>query len=136
MTKQPTQQTYERGHPPARPAESGLPLLVDDEMNESGNVDGTADYAVYGEVRASSGVSTLFRFTGEQHDAETGFTYLRARYANPEMGRFVSADTVQPNAPGTHPVSRPRYNFGLRGGELRCIFAVGLCAFRVRVSGF
>jgi RHS repeat-associated protein len=46
-------------------------------------------------------VSTLFRFTGEQHDTETGFTYLRARYANPSLGRFVSADTVQPNAPGT-----------------------------------
>jgi RHS repeat-associated protein len=66
--------------------------------DEAGDLDGTADYAVYGEVRASSGVSTLFRFTGEQHDSETGFTYLRARYANPALGRFVSADTVQPNA--------------------------------------
>jgi RHS repeat-associated protein len=69
--------------------------------DEAGDLDGTADYAVYGEVRASSGVSTLFRFTGEQHDTETGFTYLRARYANAALGRFTSADTVQPNAPGT-----------------------------------
>jgi RHS repeat-associated protein len=69
--------------------------------DEAGDLDGTADYAVFGEVRASSGVSTLFRFTGEQHDTETGFTYLRARYANPSLGRFVSADSVQPNAPGT-----------------------------------
>jgi RHS repeat-associated protein len=69
--------------------------------DEAGDLAGAADYAVFGEVRASSGVSTLFRFTGEQHDAETGFTYLRARYANPALGRFVSADTVQPNAPGT-----------------------------------
>jgi RHS repeat-associated protein len=69
--------------------------------DEAGDLDGTADYNVYGEVRASSGVSTLFRFTGEQHDGETGFTYLRARYADPALGRFVSADTVQPNAPGT-----------------------------------
>lgn len=69
--------------------------------DEAGDLDGTADYAVFGEVRASSGVSTLFRFTGEQHDTETGFTYLRARYANPALGRFISADSVQPNAPGT-----------------------------------
>jgi RHS repeat-associated protein len=82
--------------------------LVDDALgsvrgvtDEAGDLDGTADYNVYGEVRASSGVSTLFRFTGEQHDAETGFTYLRARYANAALGRFTSADTVQPNAPGT-----------------------------------
>ena len=64
--------------------------------DDAGDLVGSADYAVFGEVRASSGVSTLFRFTGEQHDAETGFTYLRARYHNPVLGRFISADSVQP----------------------------------------
>lgn len=58
-------------------------------------------YDVYGEVRASGGVSTLFRYTGEQLDGETGFTYLRSRYLNSPLARFTSADTVQPNAPGT-----------------------------------
>jgi RHS repeat-associated protein len=82
--------------------------LLDDALgsvrgvtDEAGELDGSADYNVFGEVRTSSGVSTLFRYTGELSDAETGFTYLRARYANPALGRFISADTVQPNAPGT-----------------------------------
>jgi RHS repeat-associated protein len=62
---------------------------------------GTADYDVFGAVRQSSGASSVFRFTGEQLDSETGFTFLRARYLNPALGRLTSADTVQPNAPGT-----------------------------------
>lgn len=40
-------------------------------------------------------------YTGEQFDAETGFTYLHARYLNSALGRFLSADSVQPNAPGS-----------------------------------
>ena len=31
---------------------------------------------------------------GEYFDAETGFIYLRARYMNPETGRFISEDPV------------------------------------------
>ena len=52
-------------------------------------------------MRASSGASSVFGFTGEQFDSETGFTFLRARYLDPRLGRFLSTDSVQPNAPGT-----------------------------------
>lgn len=83
-------------------------MLLDDAQgsvrgvtDEAGDLVGNSNYDVYGEVRASSGVSTLFRYTGEQLDAETGFTYLRARYLNSPLARFTSADAVQPNAPGT-----------------------------------
>ena len=67
----------------------------------SGALAGTADYAAFGDVRAQTGTASAFGFTGEQRDPETGFTYLRARYADPGTGRFLSADSVQPNAPGT-----------------------------------
>lgn len=69
----------------------------------AGSLTGSADFDVFGSVRASSGASgasSAFAFTGEQFDAETGFTYLRARYHNPVIGRFISADSVQPNARG------------------------------------
>ena len=67
----------------------------------AGSLVGTKDYDAFGAVRSSTGVSSPFGFTGEQSDGETGFTYLRARYLNPGLGRFTSADSVQPNAPGT-----------------------------------
>jgi RHS repeat-associated protein len=69
--------------------------------DDGGTLAGTADYDVFGEVRASSGASSVFGFTGEQFDSETGFTFLRARYLDPRLGRFLSMDSVQPNAPGT-----------------------------------
>ncbi len=69
--------------------------------NLAGALTGTADYDTFGAVRTSTGTGSAFGYTGEQFDAETGYTYLRARYLNPALGRFTSADTVQPNAPGT-----------------------------------
>jgi RHS repeat-associated protein len=52
-------------------------------------------------MRVSSGAGSVSGFTGEQFDAEAGFTFLRARYLDPRLGRFLSADSVQPNASGT-----------------------------------
>jgi RHS repeat-associated protein len=69
--------------------------------NGSGTVTGSASYDVFGAIRGQTGATSGFGFTGEQRDGTTGFTYLRARYHNPALGRFVSQDTVQPNAPGT-----------------------------------
>jgi RHS repeat-associated protein len=67
----------------------------------SGAVVGTRGFGVFGDTRAQSGVSSVFGFTGEQTDASTGLYYLRARYQSTSLGRFLAADTVQPNAPGT-----------------------------------
>ncbi|MGH9174621.1 MAG: RHS repeat-associated core domain-containing protein, partial [Vicinamibacterales bacterium] len=77
--------------------------------NGNGAVTGAADYDVFGNVRASSGSASIFGYTGEQHDSSTGLTYLRARMYNPSLGRFLSADTVQPNAPGTQGYNRYAY---------------------------
>jgi RHS repeat-associated protein len=66
-----------------------------------GALTGSADYEVFGGVRGTSTTGSVFGFTGEQMDAETGFVFLRARYLDPRTGRFLSRDTVQPNAPGT-----------------------------------
>lgn len=56
---------------------------------------------MFGAIRSQTGTTSDFGFTGEEHDGTTGFTYLRARYLSPVLGRFVSADTVSPNAYGT-----------------------------------
>jgi RHS repeat-associated protein len=80
--------------------------LLDDALgsvrgvtDDGGTLTAAADYNVFGSLR--NGDSFALGFTGEQADAETGLTYLRARYLDPAVGRFISADTVSPNAPGT-----------------------------------
>lgn len=51
------------------------------------------DYDAFGALRNTpTGLSNDRRFTGEQHDAETAYTYLRARYYDPALGRFISKD--------------------------------------------
>ncbi|MDQ6713913.1 MAG: hypothetical protein M3Z28_12100, partial [Candidatus Dormibacteraeota bacterium] len=68
--------------------------------NASGTIASSADYEVFGAVRAKTGSSGIFGFTGEQTDA-TAFSYLRARYLSPTTGRFLSLDSVQPNWVGS-----------------------------------
>jgi RHS repeat-associated protein len=63
--------------------------LVDD----SGDVTLAKEYEPYGEVLISTGgVSTEYGYAGEWTD-NTGMVYLRARYYNPTVGRFTTADT-------------------------------------------
>lgn len=51
------------------------------------------NYDVFGSIRTQSGSgSTSFKFTGEQTDDESGLIFLRARYYDPEIGRFISKD--------------------------------------------
>ena len=47
----------------------------------------------FGEVRTKTGpLSTGFVFTGEQRDGESDLYYLRARYYDPSIGRFLTQD--------------------------------------------
>jgi RHS repeat-associated protein len=68
--------------------------------DDTGTLVGTRSYESFGTPRTSSGASSLFGFTGEPTD-ETGLVYLRARSLDPPTGRFISADSVIPNASGT-----------------------------------
>jgi RHS repeat-associated protein len=65
-------------------------LLTD----ETGTESGTTTYGAWGGVRASSGTGSSFAFTGEETDP-FGLTYLRARYYDPNLGRFLQED-LQP----------------------------------------
>ncbi|NOU78471.1 RHS repeat protein [Paenibacillus sp. LMG 31459] len=40
-------------------------------------------------------ISNSFKYAGETYDPETGLYYLRARYYDPSMGRFLNEDTVE-----------------------------------------
>ncbi len=54
---------------------------------------GTYEYDVFGTVRAQTGATTEWSYTGEQNDP-TGLEYLRARYYDASTGRFLSQDPL------------------------------------------
>ncbi len=52
------------------------------QSDDLGEISGTADYDVRG-TELGSTTGSLFSWTGEQNDDETGLTYLRTRYYSP-----------------------------------------------------
>ena len=66
------------------------------EYDAFGNAtDGGADYMVLesGHMVWSATRNNQFRYCGEYFDQETDSYYLRARYYDPALGRFISEDT-------------------------------------------
>ena len=59
----------------------------------SGTISDEITYDAFGRVRERTGNSEIaHQYTGEQFDELTGLTYLRARYYDSEIGRFLSVD--------------------------------------------
>ncbi|QQR65359.1 hypothetical protein IPH92_02135 [Candidatus Kaiserbacteria bacterium] len=80
--------------------------------DSSGNLLNSYTYSPHGEVLSSEeGETNPYQFTSEQFDEETGLLYLRARYYDPETGRFISRDPVR----GTldNPLSQNPYVYSL-----------------------
>ena len=69
-------------------------------------------YAPYGEVRtdgAAVGGLTDFTYTGQQVDAQTGLMFYNARWYDPALGRFLSADTIVPDPGNPQDLNRYAY---------------------------
>ena len=63
-------------------------------LDESGNVTKTYEYDSFGnEVRPEKKDENPYRYCGEYYDKETEEVYLRARYYEPGVGRFITRDT-------------------------------------------
>ncbi len=65
--------------------------------NSSGTITDTASYDVFGAVRSSTGTTANpFDFAGEQsdHNVSRGLQYLRARFYDPSLGRFLLRDPL------------------------------------------
>ena len=62
----------------------------------AGALANTYTYDAFGKLTASSGsLTNPFRYTGREFDSETNLYFYRARYYDPNVGRFVSGDPVQ-----------------------------------------
>jgi RHS repeat-associated protein len=64
-------------------------------VDESGSVTLTRDYEPFGEEHRVSGLFvSIYGFTGELSNPALGLVYLRARYYQPDHGRFISTDPL------------------------------------------
>ncbi|WP_341278960.1 RHS repeat-associated core domain-containing protein [Paenibacillus sp. FSL H8-0537] len=64
--------------------------------NDSGIAINSYDYDIWGNLLSQTeGMSNPFKYTGEVYDEESGLYYLRARYYDPSIGRFINEDTYE-----------------------------------------
>jgi RHS repeat-associated protein len=76
--------------------------------SSSGTISDTYAYDAFGDLLASTGTTPNdYLFAGQQHDANLGFYYLRARYMNPATGRFWTRDSFEGNS--EDPLSLHKY---------------------------
>jgi RHS repeat-associated protein len=75
-------------------------------------------------VTDAVGTKNKFRFTGEALDPGTGLYYLRARYFDPGVGRFLNRDPLAGAL--TMPLTRNRYQYSL-ANPMRYTDPSGLC---------
>ncbi len=99
--------------------------------NSSGTVEELVDYYPYGDIRLDEKAGTFSeqrKFTGHEYDADTGLSYMNARYYNGKIGRFVSQDPLvlkNPEKVLEDPQSLNYYAYS-RNNPLRFIDPTGL----------
>lgn len=59
----------------------------------NGNIQATQGYDAWGNTVSSTGTTPQYGYTGREPDA-TGLVYYRARYYDPEIGRFTQRDPL------------------------------------------
>lgn len=74
---------------------SGVVGSVTHALDSAGNIQHEYEYNAFGmrsEISSTGASNKHYGYTSEELDAETGLVYLRARYYDPSIGRFISAD--------------------------------------------
>jgi RHS repeat-associated protein len=79
-----------------------------------GTVTDTYEYDAFGNKIASSGTTpNNYLYRGEPFDSDLGMYYLRARWYNPQTGRFLSQDP----APGFAPFPKTLHKYLYAGAD-------------------
>ncbi len=69
---------------------------ITSQSSAAGSIANTYTYDSFGKLTASTGsLVNPFRYTARESDTETGLYYYRARYYDPNVGRFLSEDPDQ-----------------------------------------
>ncbi len=79
-----------------RNAQNDIVALVDSKGNEvvRYTYDSWGKAKIAGSMAETLGKRNPFRYRGYYYDTETGMYYLKSRYYDPELRRFINADTV------------------------------------------
>jgi RHS repeat-associated protein len=97
----------------------GLGSTVD-LTNTSGNSTQSYSYDAFGATQGGPPPGTnQWLFTGEQRDVDSGLYYLRARYYDPAIGRFLGRDPIMAAEPYAYVGNNP----------VTWVDPSGLCAF-------
>ena len=68
---------------------------VSELTNHNGDIVQQLTYGPFGESLSDTGTShNSLRYTGRELDSASGLYYYRARYYDPELGRFISEDPI------------------------------------------
>uniref|UniRef100_UPI001FCB7F33 RHS repeat-associated core domain-containing protein n=1 Tax=Paenibacillus camerounensis TaxID=1243663 RepID=UPI001FCB7F33 len=79
-------------------------------VDSSGTVKNYYSYDAWGTITSQKEeISNSFKYAGETFDAETGLYYLRARYYDPSIGRFLNEDTYEGQI--DNPLSQNLYTY-------------------------
>ena len=79
-------------------------------VDRNGNIVNNYTYDEWGNITTSNEtISNPFKYAGEVYDSETGLYYLRARYYDPTVGRFINEDTIEGQV--TNPLSLNVYTY-------------------------
>jgi len=81
-------------------ATSGVSYFLTDHLNSTarltnsgGDIVETLEYDSFG--NGPGGTRARYGFTGRERDVDTGMSYYRARFYDPQLGRFSSEDPIQ-----------------------------------------
>jgi RHS repeat-associated protein len=104
----------------------------------NGTVSDRYNYDAYGVLLTHAGTNnSSFLFAGEQRDSATGLDYLRARYYDPDLGRFISKDPF--SGVITDPMSQHDYQYAhanpVRFTDPTGYFSMGELGAAVAVAG-
>lgn len=63
-------------------------------VDKYGDIENSYSYDVWGNITSQQErIPNSFKYAGEIYDEDTGLYYLRARYYDPSIGRFINEDT-------------------------------------------
>ncbi|SFW69147.1 RHS repeat-associated core domain-containing protein [Luteibacter sp. UNCMF366Tsu5.1] len=68
------------------------------EADAQGNLTRQSDYKPYGQEIIGASTSAKPGYTGHMTDPDTGLVYMKARYYDPDIGRFLSVDVFKASA--------------------------------------